>query len=529
MARVLVVSRNPAMAMGLSATDYEVVDLRPPEFGDWIAGTEHADALILDLENPRLAVAAVTNLRAHAKLAPVLLVSSDRPGWDEPEMRQLPAAAVLPLPISKPALLAALEDLLCEPWAHQTMPPQHAEVTQALQELVLDRDDPLTEDDDLVARLTAPRHVLDAPVPIGDLASAAAPAADAAMLTPDAGTPRTNRGVVAAEAELATPIAAAVSAEPPQTPWRPDLPSAPEDEPVRQVSSPVPATGLPPERVTSHGLATPLPASDDPPDDDGGPAPGDVESPPLSAVPRTRRSTKLPTGTTRSSLREMEALRPAERPKSSKSATTRRHERTGPDRPAGGADPRPAQPTATAARVPAPVQPDDAVDLVRRLSRIVHTLYGVPETAEVVVLDAVERTHADAGALMVPDDDAWRVAAGTGLRRLEHRYELHAESWLVQQVAQAHKGVIIEESDIAREQLQGAPLASWRHLLAAPIPQIEALLLLARRDDPPFDEDDLTILAGLGNEAGPLLGAAVETRTLARTLWEFRDEADLPR
>jgi len=26
-----------------------------------------------------------------------------------------------------------------------------------------------------------------------------------------------------------------------------------------------------------------------------------------------------------------------------------------------------------------------------------------------------------------------------------------------------------------------------------------------------------------------LLGAAVETRSLARTLWEFRDEADLPR
>jgi hypothetical protein len=97
------------MAMGLSATDYEVVDLRPPAFGAWIDTTDNADALILDLENPKLAVAAVTNLRAHGKLAPVLLVSSDRPGWDDPEMRQLPAAAVLPLPISRPALLSALE------------------------------------------------------------------------------------------------------------------------------------------------------------------------------------------------------------------------------------------------------------------------------------------------------------------------------------------------------------------------------------------------------------------------------------
>jgi hypothetical protein len=131
--------------------------------------------------------------------------------------------------------------------------------------------------------------------------------------------------------------------------------------------------------------------------------------------------------------------------------------------------------------------------------------------------------------LLVPDEGAWRVAAGVGLRPLEHRYELHGDSWLVQQVAQAHKGVIVEESDIARDQLQGAPLASWRHLLAAPIPEIEALLLLARREDPPFDEGDLTVLATLGAEAGALLSAAVDTRSLARAMWEFRDEPDLPR
>ncbi len=498
MARVLVVSRNPAMAMGLSATDYEVVDLRPPEFGDWIAGTDDADALILDLENPRLAVAAVTNLRAHAKLAPVLLVSSDRPGWDEPEMRRLPAAAVLPLPISKPALLAALEDLLSEPWAHQTMPPQHAEVNEALQELLLDRDDPLTEDDDLVWRIAA-RHRATAPLAAAELLGTVA--ADAPNVVEADPTPYPDAAVSQAmpAVEVARDESPEVSAGPALTTTQNER--EPEGDDV------LPDVGKTEPVDTNTGSMV-------------------ADSPPLSAVPRTRRSTRstrLPAGATSTSLRDMETLRPAPTAPRSESpgAETNARSGSGPGRPSGVAvDPAPS---------PGVEPTDDAADLVRRLSRVVHALYGVPETAEVVVLDAVERTHADAGALMIPDDDAWRVAAGAGLRRLEHRYELHAESWLVQQVAQAHKGVIIEESDIAREQLQGAPLASWRHLLAAPIPQIEALLLLARRDDPPFDEHDLTILAGLGKEAGPLLGAAVETRSLARTLWEFRDEADLPR
>ena len=113
MARILVVSRNAAMAMGLSATDHEVVDLRPSAFESWMEqGDRDLDALVLDLIEPAVALDAVTRLRARALLAPALLVSSDVPGWDSPELRHLPAAQVLPLPISRPALLSALEDLL---------------------------------------------------------------------------------------------------------------------------------------------------------------------------------------------------------------------------------------------------------------------------------------------------------------------------------------------------------------------------------------------------------------------------------
>jgi hypothetical protein len=166
----------------------------------------------------------------------------------------------------------------------------------------------------------------------------------------------------------------------------------------------------------------------------------------------------------------------------------------------------------------------EAAALVRQLAARVNVLYGVRETADVVIADAVERTAAGAGALLVPDGGRWRVAAGVHLRPLEHRYELDADSWLVDEIARGYRGAIIEDTDIARSPLHGAPLASHRHLLAVPVPTVEGLLLVARDDDPPFTEDDLLTLARVGQEAAPLLSAALEIRALARALSEFRDE-----
>jgi hypothetical protein len=164
-----------------------------------------------------------------------------------------------------------------------------------------------------------------------------------------------------------------------------------------------------------------------------------------------------------------------------------------------------------------------AASLVRQLMAVLHELYGVRETAEVVVADAVERTAAHAGALLVPDGGRWRVAAGLHLRSLEHRYELDSDSWLVDEIARGYRGVIIENTDVARTPLHGAPLASRRHLLAVPVPTVEALLLVARDEDPAFTEDDVLNLARVGQEAAPLLSAALDTRALARALLEFSD------
>lgn len=171
-----------------------------------------------------------------------------------------------------------------------------------------------------------------------------------------------------------------------------------------------------------------------------------------------------------------------------------------------------------------PARAKAAAALVRQLAARVDDLYGLRETADVVIADAVERTAACAGALLVPDGGRWRVAAGVHLRPLEHRYELDADSWLVHEIARGHRGAIIEDTDVARSPLHGAPLASHRHLLAVPVPTVEGLLLVARDDDPGFTQDDLLMLARVGQEAAPLLSAALETRALARALSEFRDE-----
>ncbi len=133
------------------------------------------------------------------------------------------------------------------------------------------------------------------------------------------------------------------------------------------------------------------------------------------------------------------------------------------------------------------------------------------------------RTHAEAGALLVPDESLWRVAGGVGLRPLEFRLQLTEESWLIANIANAGKGVIIEDSDVARHDLRGAPLASRTHLMAVPVADVRGVLLLSRDRAEPFTEASLGALAGLAEEAAPLLRQAVDIRTLARALARHLD------
>lgn len=152
-------------------------------------------------------------------------------------------------------------------------------------------------------------------------------------------------------------------------------------------------------------------------------------------------------------------------------------------------------------------------------------LFGVGDTAQVLADDLVERARADAAAVLVPDGPIWRVSGGIGLRPLERRIMLDAGQWLIAQVAVGGHNLVLQDGGGARDRLAGTPLASWPHLMAMPIPQVQAMVLLARGPAaPPFGEADLATIAGPVTEASNLLRTALRTRDLARLLSALRDD-----
>jgi hypothetical protein len=107
---------------------------------------------------------------------------------------------------------------------------------------------------------------------------------------------------------------------------------------------------------------------------------------------------------------------------------------------------------------------------------------------------------------------------------LERRLRLDTSHWLIAEIAVGGRALLVEDSDIVRPRLAGAPLAAWRHLLAVPVPGIRAAVMLARGQEASrFTERDLAVVVPIVTEAGPLLSAALEMRELARTLAPLRD------
>lgn len=154
-------------------------------------------------------------------------------------------------------------------------------------------------------------------------------------------------------------------------------------------------------------------------------------------------------------------------------------------------------------------------------------LYSVSDTAQVLADDVIERADADAAAILVPDGPVWRVSSGVGLRPLERRLELAESHWLITEIGSAGRAVLIDDTDIIRQQLAGAPLAAWRHLLAVPVPDVRGIVVLARgKEAGPFTDRDLSAVIAPVREAAALLAQAVQTRRLARMLSPLRENPD---
>lgn len=165
------------------------------------------------------------------------------------------------------------------------------------------------------------------------------------------------------------------------------------------------------------------------------------------------------------------------------------------------------------------------MNVVRSLQGDIFRLGRVPEVAELLRQHCASAVACDASAVLVPDGDVWRVSAGDHLRPLEKRLQISSGHWLVTEVVEAGHGLLIKNTDIARTQLSGSPLASWPNLLALPVADARALLLLARQDKS-FNRKDLTRARQEVGSFGSQLADALDVRRLARKMIEFVDLVD---
>jgi len=181
---------------------------------------------------------------------------------------------------------------------------------------------------------------------------------------------------------------------------------------------------------------------------------------------------------------------------------------------------------------PEPRSAQLAVDPRQALMKVVRTLQHdvvrlgrVPEVAEVLRHLCVSAVACDASAVLVPDGDVWRVSASAHLRPLEERLQISSDHWLVTEVVEANSGVLIKNTDIARTRLSGSPLASWPNLMALPVAEARALVLLARQDKG-FNRKDLVRARQEVDSYGRQLLDAIDVRDLARKMIEFVNLVD---
>lgn len=381
MAHVTVVTRNPAIAMGLTHHGYDVTDVRPDRHGDWARQAIGSNAVVLELSDAVAADAAIRRLRAEGLGVQVLVVANDTPGWDETIQHAGEGVRSLPLPITLPSLMAAVEAAVDAGPIDVPPPPRNEE------ELL-----------SAVARSVG-LEINDAGALVGEP------------------SPRGAATLAQADAE-----------------------EAPSD-PV-PVPDPEPA---------------PLPDPEPAPEPDPDPVP----------VPDPE---------------------PAPQP-----------------------DPEPVAPSGRA-----------SAGLVAALTAGAGDLTGVAEVAEVVVSELAEKVGAEAAVLLLPDGPEWRVAGGLGLRPLEQRVRLAEDAWLVAHVALQDQCVVVDDTDAAREQLSGAPLASWSEVMAVPVRGVRGVFVVARAGEA-FDEDAVRAACAVADEAAPLLREALAVRVLARALLPYAD------
>src|SRR4051812_3791748 len=110
MARLLVVSRSMALAMRI-ADDHDVVEY-PVEALEDLAPEPDVEAVVLDLGEPHAAMQTLDRIRSGGHDTPVLIVSGYQPAWNDLASLTIERVQVVPLPITRAALLDGIDRLL---------------------------------------------------------------------------------------------------------------------------------------------------------------------------------------------------------------------------------------------------------------------------------------------------------------------------------------------------------------------------------------------------------------------------------
>ncbi|GAC1611787.1 MAG: hypothetical protein NVS3B26_28120 [Mycobacteriales bacterium] len=186
-----------------------------------------------------------------------------------------------------------------------------------------------------------------------------------------------------------------------------------------------------------------------------------------------------------------------------------------------------AMPSAAAHPYAAVLSETGVTDLVGQLLARLPDVASLGDVAAAILMDAVMKCQAQAGAVLVKDGAVWTVQAGHGLRPVEERLHVAEDSWLIEQIIHQGRGLLVEDSDIARQRLAGLPVASWTNIAAAPLGARRAVVILGA-DERVFSEADLTALRALDQEAEQLIDRAVHVRALARALLPFADQPEAP-
>jgi CheY-like chemotaxis protein len=543
MARLLIVSRSMALGMRL-ADQHDVVEHSTEELEGLLPEID-ADVLVLDVGDPVLAVNTVNTLREADQAIPVLLVSGYEPEWEQVEAQEVEGVHVVPLPITRMALLEGITALIgveeeidgtdgdgdttdgaqvnaAGPEGVGQPPSEHeaGPVEDAVDDDAAEPAEPEPEEN--------PQEQPES----GDDQNGYAPNGLVVNGYDQDGLPTWARPGAAAETPTLTePEGSGVRYS--------NSITRPFDQEPRTGKLPIIGQNSQPAAVTQRWVrpaSAAVPAPTEPRNGNGEVGAGNGSAGNGNGVAARaqrlgNRPRKLQRHPGANGAGEAAGTRT---PPGIGLVTDPLGPRTDPYGFPSTALDRRLDAEAAALVTDRPVAGEPGTgrsvlrtrDLVRMLHERAGDLYGVSDTAQVLADDVIERADADAAAVLVPDGPIWRVSGGVGLRPLERRLVLEDSHWMITEIGSAGRAVLIEDTDIIRQQLSGAPLAAWRHLLAVPVPDVRAIVVLARgQEGGPFNDRDLSAVIAPVREAAALLAQAVETRRLARLLSPLR-EAD---